>query len=175
MRKSYLSNDRVYLRAMEPEDLEVLYEMENDPSFWEVSSFTVPYSHYVLKQYIESSASDMYADKQLRLMIVRKSDDMVIGTVDVTDFIPLHSRGAVGIAIEEEYRKKGYAKDALSLLCDYVFEFLRLKQLYAHIPADNEASLALFTACGFQQWGLVKALVQTGGPYYDALMTQLVK
>ena len=98
MKQSYLINDRIYLRAVEPEDIDVMYEMENDPSMWDISSFTVPYSRYVLRQYIEGSQSDMFADKQLRLMIIRREDNRTIGTIDITEFVPCHSRGAVGIA-----------------------------------------------------------------------------
>ena len=93
MKQSFLSNDRIYLRAVEPEDMDVMYEMENDPSMWDISNFTVPYSRYVLRQYIEGSQCDVFADKQLRLMIMSKSDHRVLGTIDITDFVPLHSRG----------------------------------------------------------------------------------
>lgn len=174
MQKSYLTNERIYLRAVEPEDLEIFYQMENDPAFWEISNFTVPYSRYVLTQYIENSANDMFADKQLRLMIMRHSDHKVLGTIDITDFIPLHLRAAVGIALLEEYRGNGYAKDALSLLCDYALGFLRMKQLYAHIPVDNKGSLNLFTNCGFQACGTMIEWLRTGEGYKDVVMMQKV-
>ena len=74
MKQSFLNNDRIYLRAVEPEDLDVMYEMENDPSMWDISNFTVPYSRYVLRQYIEGSQCDVFADKQLRLMIISRSE-----------------------------------------------------------------------------------------------------
>ena len=88
MKSNYLNNDRIYLRAVEPEDLDIMYEMENDPEMWDVSSFTVPYSKYLLKQYIEGNQNDIYSDKQLRLMINRKSDNQVLGTIDIADFVP---------------------------------------------------------------------------------------
>lgn len=101
MKQSYLTNERIYLRAVEPEDMDIMYEMENDPSMWDISNFTVPYSRYVLRQYIEGSQCDVFADKQLRLMIVSKSDHDILGTIDITDFVPLHSRGEVGIAVHK--------------------------------------------------------------------------
>jgi len=174
MKKKYLLNEHIYLRAVEPEDLDLMYEMENHPSFWEISSFTVPYSRYVLKEYIANSQCDMFADKQLRLMIVQKEDNKVVGTIDVTDYVPLHGRGAVGIAILEEYRRKGYAIDALKLLCEYVFGFLHTKQLYAHIPVDNEASLHLFTSCGFVQCGLLKQWLRIDNTYKDVILMQCI-
>lgn len=156
MRQSFLMNDRIYLRAVEPEDMDIMYEMENDPSMWDISNFTVPYSRYVLRQYIEGSQCDVFADKQLRLMIVRKSDQCILGTIDITDFVPLHSRGEVGIAVHKDYRQQGYATDALKLLCEYAFDFLSLSQLYAHVTTDNDVCVKLFTSCGFVQCGLLK-------------------
>lgn len=172
MNQTFLMNDRIYLRAVEPEDLDVMYEMENDPTMWDVSSFTVPYSRYVLRQYIEGSQCDMFADKQLRLMIVRREDNWTVGTLDVTDFVPLHSRGAVGIAVHKNFRQEGYAADGLKLLCDYVFGFLFVKQLYAHVAVDNMASMQLFLSCGFTQCGLLKDWLQTPDGFQDAALMQ---
>lgn len=175
MEKSYLSGERVYLRAVEPEDLELLYHIENDPALWEISCFTVPYSYFALKQYIESTQNDVYIDKQIRMMIIRQSDNEVLGSIDITDFVPLHSRAAVGVVLLKEYRNEGYGKEALMLLCEYAFAFLHLKQLYAHIPADNEASLALFAFCGFVRCGLLKDWLHIGGQYKDVVVMQHVR
>lgn len=174
MKPTYLINDRIYLRPVEPEDLDVMYQIENDPSMWDISSFTVPYSRYVLRQYIEGSQSDMFADKQLRLMIMRRSDDQVLGTVDLTDFVPLHSRAAVGIAVRQEYRREGYASDALNLLCEYAFRFLAIHQLYAHVAVENEASMALFRSAGFEQSGVLKDWLLTEQGYKDATIMQRI-
>ena len=161
MRQSFLMNDRIYLRAVEPEDMDVMYEMENDPSMWDISNFTVPYSRYVLRQYIEGSQCD-----------VGKSEHCILGTIDITDFVPLHSRGEVGIAVHKDYRQQGYASDALKLLCEYAFDFLSLSQLYAHVAVDNENCMRLFTSCGFTQCGLLKNWLQVGGCYKDAALLQ---
>lgn len=172
MNASFLMNERICLRAMEPEDLEIMYEMENDPSMWDVSNFTVPYSKYVLRQYIANSQCDMFADKQLRLMIVRRNDNRILGTIDITDFVPLHSRGEVGIAVHKDCRGQGYATDALRLLCDYAFDFLCLTQLYSHVATDNEACVKLFASCGFVQCGVLKKWLQVESRYKDVIVFQ---
>lgn len=172
MQMSFLINERIYLRAVEPEDMDIMYEMENDPSMWDISNFTVPYSHYVLRQYIEGSQCDVFADKQLRLMIVRRADDQVLGTIDITDFVPLHSRGEVGIALRKSCRGCGYATDALTLLCEYAFNFLSFSQLYSHVAVDNEACVRLFTSCGFVQCGVLKNWVLVEGVYKDVYVFQ---
>lgn len=175
MKISYFIGKQVRLRAMEPEDLEVLYVMENDSQTWDVTNFSVPYSRYVLKQYMENSQCDMFADRQLRMMVVRCEDDVVVGTIDITDFAPLHSRGEVGIAIRREYRGKGYAKEALELLCEYTLGFLYMKQLTVHIATDNEASIQLFKSCGFVSCGVIKEWWCVGGCFKDVILLQRIR
>lgn len=175
MENSYFVGKQVFLRAMEPEDLDVMYTIENDPQTWDVTNFTVPYSRYALRQYIENSQYDMFADKQLRMMVVRQADNAVVGTIDITDFTPLHARGEVGISIRKEFQGNGYAGEALALLCDYAFRFLFMKQLVAHIAVDNEASIRLFTSCGFVQCGLLKEWWCVEGGYKDVLLLQRLR
>lgn len=173
--KSYFRGEKVRLRAMEPEDLEVMYAMENDPQTWDVSNFSVPYSKFLLKQYIDNSECDMFADRQLRMMIVRVEDRVVVGTIDITEFSPMHARGEVGIAIRSEYQGNGYAKEALDLLCNYVFGFLYLKQLMVHVTVDNEASIRLFESCGFVRCGLLKEWWRVGADYKDVVLMQRLR
>ena len=176
MEKTYLKGTQVRLRALEPEDLETLYDMENNPQMWEISSSAGPCSRHILREYIANTQCDMFADRQLRLVIERLSDQAVVGMVDITDFAPAHGRGEVGIAIQAGYRKQGYAREALQLLCEYVFGFLFFKQLTAHVSVDNEGSLQLFRACGFQQCGILKEWWRvSGGRYVDVAVLQRLR
>ena len=59
----------VRLRAMEPEDLDLLYRIENDQELWCLGSTNVPYSRYTLHDYVANSTGDIYSDKQVRLII----------------------------------------------------------------------------------------------------------
>ena len=43
----------IYLRALEPEDLEFIYRIENDENIWEVSNTQTPYSKFLIRQYLE--------------------------------------------------------------------------------------------------------------------------
>lgn len=165
----------LHLRAMEPEDLEIMYAMENDPQTWDVTNFNVPYSKFVLRQYIENSQCDMFADRQLRMMIERREDAAVVGTIDITDFAPLHSRGEVGIAVRKEYQGNGYAKEALKLFVCYAFGFLFLRQLTAHVATDNEVSVQLFKSCGFSECGLLKEWWCVGGKFKDVVLLQRLR
>ncbi|MFZ9004262.1 MAG: GNAT family N-acetyltransferase, partial [Robiginitalea sp.] len=82
-----LRGAHIQLRALEPEDLEFLYALENDPDIWEVSGTVTPYSRKVLRDYLERAHRDIYEVKQLRLAICT-APQTPIGLIDLYDFDP---------------------------------------------------------------------------------------
>lgn len=54
----------ISLRAMEPDDLDLLYKVENDQELWEVGATNVPYSKALLRDFIMNATGDIYTDKQ---------------------------------------------------------------------------------------------------------------
>ncbi|MDR1098808.1 MAG: GNAT family N-acetyltransferase [Tannerella sp.] len=168
-----LESENIKLRAPEPEDLEALYRWENDPVLWPSGCTIAPCSRYDLKQYI-ASPKDLYESCQLRLMIDLKPDFKTVGTIDLYDFEPHHRRAATGMMVDREYQRRGIAGNALSILCRYAFSFLRLHQLYAFIPADNEPSRRLFNRYGFTERGRLSGWLQTEEGYKDVLLVSLI-
>jgi diamine N-acetyltransferase len=166
----------VKLRALEPEDLELLYEWENDEANWTISNTISPFSRYILKRYLENSHKSIYESGQLRLMIELKTEKITIGTVDIFDFDPFHCRAGIGILIaSEEHRKKGYASMALKGLIDYCFKTLQLHQLWCNILSTNTESLSLFGKIGFTEAGIKRDWVKTGTGYVDEHLFQLIR
>jgi diamine N-acetyltransferase len=165
----------IRLRALEPEDLELLYNWENNLSYWVISNTVSPFSKYTLKRYVENSHKSIYEAGQLRLMIDHISDKVSIGTIDIFDFDPFHMRAGLGILIaNEEYRRKGYATMALTCLTDYCFKTLQLHQLYCNILANNYESIELFRKIGFTEAGVKKDWIKTSDGYIDEYMFQLL-
>ena len=166
----------ILLRALEPEDLELLYTWENNVSHWIISSTVTPFSKYTLKRYLENSHKDIYETGQLRLMIDHIADNTTIGTIDIFDFDPFHKRAGVGILIaNENYRRKGFATMALKCLIDYSFVTLQLHQLYCNILANNFESMELFKKAGFVQSGIKRDWIKNPDGYLDEYLFQLIK
>lgn len=167
--------EKINLRALEPEDLELLYEWENNESYWIISNTVVPFSKYTLKRYLENSHKNIYETGQLRFMIEIADDRKPIGAIDIFDFDPFHKRAGLGILIaDENERKKGYATMALKGLINYCFVTLQLHQLYCNILANNVESIDLFTKLGFVQVGVKKEWIKTSDGYLDEHMFQLI-
>lgn len=170
-----MRNERISLRALEPTDIELLMELENDERLWHLSNTLAPFSRFVLEQYLMAAQDDIYSTRQLRLVIdLNEPETTAAGLIDLYDFDPHNRRAGVGIVIREEMRKKNIAFDALQLLKDYAFNTLQLKQLYAGIPANNTSSLELFRKAGYLKTGMRKSWIRLEEDWIDEHFYQLV-
>ena len=169
-----LQGEQIYLRALEPEDLDFIHAIENDESIWQLSNTQTPYSRFVIKQYLDHSHKDIYEVKQLRLVISDKKNK-ALGMIDLFDFDFKNQRAGVGILVKDEgKRNKGIGTEALQLLVDYSFNRLNLHQLYCHISENNKASINLFVKQGFKKIGLKKDWNLVDGEFENELMYQLI-
>lgn len=174
MKKRWLENDLIRLRALEPEDLDVLFSIENNSELWDISNTLVPYSRHLLEKYLKNVHQDLFEARQLRLAIVRKHDEQFVGLIDLFEFDPQHSRAGIGILIQEAYQKNGYAYTSLKTFINYVFQKLDIHQLYANIPVDNSKSVRLFERLNFSRTGTNKEWIKVNGRYLDVFMYQVI-
>jgi len=170
-----LENDGIRLRAVEPEDLELLYLWENEEANWKQSNTLVPYSRYSLKRYITGSRKSIYETGQLRLMIDALPEGRTVGTIDLYEFDHFHNRAAIGILIANpDERKKGYASASLTCLTGYAFGTLGLHQLWCNILESNIESMNLFMHHGFTLCGSKKEWIRSGSVYETEHTLQLI-
>ena len=173
MIQSLLIGERVTLREMRNDDLELIFDWENRPELDYLGDEHAPLTEAQISNFINHSTGDIYTDGQLRLMI--DAAGTTVGCIDLFEFDQHNQRAGVGILIaDSEKRKLGYAKESLALLTNYCFEVLNFRQLYCHIPVDNEASLRLFASCGFEETGCCKDWVKKENEFIDAVFMQKV-
>lgn len=165
------ATDLIRLRAIEPEDLEWLYGIENDRRLWSVGATNVPYSRYTLHDYIANSSDDIYTDRQVRLLVENERQEAV-GMADLVRFDPQHMRAEAGIVIQDGFRRRGYALAALEALADYARRIIHLHQLYAVIAEDNQAALQLFAKAGYRQGLVLHDWLFDGQSYKNAVLMQ---
>lgn len=172
-----LENDILKLRALEPYDLELLYDWENNTEIWEVGNTLIPYSKYILHQYIENSFRDLTELKQLRLIIELKKSVpyQPIGTVDLFDIDFINQRAAIGILIaDQNARNKGYAHLVIGLMETYAQKHLNLAQIYCKISAENHISLSLFQSANYQITGKLLNWKKSANGMLDVFFLQHV-
>ncbi len=161
-----LQGNNLKLRAMEPQDVDLMYEWENDPESWLYSNTQTPFSRFHLEQYLINSHCDIYTDKQLRLMIDNK-ERKTIGCVDLFEFDTRNLRAGLGILIAKSYRNKGHASETLDIIMDYCRKTLALQQVYCNITSNNDKSLKLFIQKGFEVNGMKKKWLKHENQWLD--------
>ena len=135
-----LSSKRIMLRAAEPEDLDLMYLVENDTSLWASGNANVPYSRFALRQFIEQTSNDINTDGQVRLVVALSENRNAIGFVDLQNYNLRYRRAEVGIVIMPEWQRQGIGEEVLGILAKYASKDLYIHQLFALVSVTNIAA-----------------------------------
>lgn len=162
----------VFLRALEPEDLHLIYEVENDEDIWDMGITNVPYSKYLLLDYISNATGDIFADKQVRLIVENKAHE-AIGIADLMDFDPKHNRAELGIVIKKPFRNMGYGKATMIKMMKYCKKVIHLHQIFCFVAENNSSSAKMLQDIGFQRSTLLKDWLFDGVEYHSAYFFQI--
>lgn len=168
-----LQKNNLKLRSPELDDLDFLFDIENDTSLWHLSNTISPFSRFDLEQYILLADKDIFNAKQLRF-IIELNNAETVGIIDLFDFDPINKRAGVGVIINEKEQNKGYASVALDILFDYSIKMLGLHQLYCNIEFSNKASVNLFEKKGFVNTALKKDWNLKDDVWVDELFLQKI-
>ena len=161
------------LRALEPDDLDILYDTENDKSLWKYSNTSSPFSKHSLKKFIENSHLDIIEHKQVRLVLSDKNN-LPFGFIDLFKYDMINKRAGVGVIIFEKYRSKGLGSISLDLIENYVKKYIPIHQLYANISTENIESIKLFEKHGYLKVGNKKDWIFYNNKYFNELLYQKI-
>lgn len=164
-------NSKVILRAIEPQDLDFLYEIENEIDQWKYSDRIHPFSKSLLMSYISNSNKSIFETNQIKFTIINHLKK-TIGFLDLFDFDPKNHRAAIGLIIIPSQRNKGMGSAAVDLVESYAREQLQLHQLYAHIADENYFSIKLFESQKFKLTGKKNDWNFYDGKYHDEFIYQ---
>ena len=169
----HIEGEKICLRALEPEDVELMYRWENDASVWAVSGTIAPFSRHQLQRFLDEQQFDLQQTRQQRLIIETRTEGRAVGALDLFEIDLLNRRAGVGILIAEpEDRGRGYGADALEAVARYAREVLGLNQLWCNVGANNKASRVLFQACGYAECGLKQQWLWSADGWQDEVMLQ---
>lgn len=157
-----ITGENIFLRSAKISDAEKILTWENDGGNKQYNTNKKKLTRPELVNWITSKQHDLELEKELRLIICNTKDN-VIGCIDLFE---LHKKTAgIGIIIDSNFRRKGYAMQAINLLKNYRFKNIALDFLWCNIHPINSISLALFKKCLFVETKN-KALIKSKLPNY---------
>lgn len=142
---------KLRLRALEPEDAEIMYEAEADEAAWRYSDYLAPMSKEMLRDYALTYDADPFRSGQLRLII--EANEKAAGILDFFEISPRHLRADTGIYLLPEYRGKGIGTIAIEQAKAYGRVRLGLYQLTASVGQHNKAARCCYEKAGFVSTG----------------------
>ena len=160
------------LRALEPEDAEMMYEAESDEAAWRYSDYTAPMSMELLREYALTYDADPFRSGQLRLIV--DVDGIPAGMLDLFEISPRNLRADSGIYILPAFRGHGIGGKALILLKDYCRRRLGLHQITASVAHGNSSALRCYEKAGFVTTGKRIDWLRTPDGYEDVELLSCV-
>jgi len=168
-----LIGKEVYLRPAEADDYEYSYQwfLATDPQSQTChhATLTTPaeYADRKRKREADRNAGDF--------IIVRIEDNQPVGRVRYFHLNMLNRAAELGYIVAPDEQNKGYAKEGLKLLIDYLFSHLNLNKVYAQTATFNKTSIKLLESLNFKLAGTLRQHHYYKGDLYDDLLYSLLR
>lgn len=160
-----LSGTVVSLRAFDRRHLAVTRDWMNDLELAQLLDRCRP----VTDAEHEHWYSSLLARNDVCFMAIEETDTgRHIGNVWLWNIDWRNSKAELRIVIGERTALgQGSGTEAIGLLCEYAFERLNLRRIYAYVLASNPRAVRAFQKSGFDQEGLLKGDRWGGSDYVD--------
>lgn len=168
-----IEGEKVYLSPMNLEDIEKYVKWMNDFSTTDGLGSSSKITTFESERAWLINNMDK---KEQQFAIVLKETDKLIGNCGFVDINHLHQRGEVGLFIgEEENRSKGYGTEALSLLVEYGFNYLNLKNIMLKVFSFNKRAIKSYEKIGFKVFGKRTEDYYLNGKWYDEYFMEILR
>lgn len=161
------------LRAVEPEDADFMFEVENDMESWIYGDTVAPLSHEQLSAYALTYTADPATDGQLRLILEKSverdgvRDCEPVGIIDLYGISQRHGHGFIGAYIKPTSRGMGYGRQGVLQMAALARKYLNLDRICAKVADINSRSRLFFNACGFKECGVISGWLKIDGERRD--------
>lgn len=166
---------RLLLRPLQPVDVDALFAIFGDPEvmrYWSTPPWTSLEPARQLVATDEAAGPD--AD-WVRLGVVRRDDDTLVGTCTLFDRNLQSRRAMVGYGLGRAAWGRGYAHEAVGALLDHGFGAWDLNRVEADIDPRNVASARVVERLGFQREGLLRERWIVAGQVSDSAWYGLLR
>ena len=166
--------NRIYLRALEPEDYLISVKWRNDE---EIQNMVGGPKYFVSSEREKQWVIDMInSNDKLVLAICLKKNDKYIGNVILQSIDWINRSAHVPIMIGDKSEwNKGYAMEARMQMLKFAFEERGIERIYAYVMESNINSIKLHEKCGYLQEGILRKSVFKNGKFYNQIILSILK
>lgn len=168
----YWRGKLVRLRAIEPDDAEFYFRLNMQRNVdRNQDQIYPPSSLFRQRGWAEESAKQGFKeDGGFRFQIEVIDSEQLAGCIDTHHCDQRTGVFSYGIALDECFRGKGYAKEAVLMVLRYYFLELRYQKCDVGVFDFNESSTHLHERLGFVLEGRRRRSTYSGGEFHDMLL-----
>jgi [ribosomal protein S5]-alanine N-acetyltransferase len=164
----------VRLRLPADADVPRIVEACRDPLIARFTTVPADYQPHHTTEWMQRGLAGLAAGTDLHTVIAPADGSDVLGTISLHEINRNASRCVAGYFTSAWARGNGVASRALSLICGYAFDELRLARVEVTIEPENTASRATAESVGFREEGLLRSYLYIAGSRRDMLMYSLL-
>lgn len=163
--------EKIYMREPVREDIDILYDICASKDVLKYNGLS---TGIMTKEYINSQFHHFTKPNKKELVIVANSSDL-IGYVYYKENSYTRDVYSIGITIGKDYWNKGYGKDSIRTLCNYLFNSRQAHKIELEVVKINERALNCYKKCGFKEEGVRRSKYYYSGKYLDTIVMGLLK
>jgi RimJ/RimL family protein N-acetyltransferase len=164
--------DLVRIRPIEPEDAVVFAAHERDDAASRLGSgfVPIPWSAHRLREWAADTERSNSKNENFQFAIEQRAGGAFVGVLNTHNCVPRTGVFSYGVQVFPDHRRRGLAREAITLVLAYYFEERRYQKCNVTIYDYNQASVALHHGLGFHGEGRLRRTVFTAGSLHDELL-----
>lgn len=117
---------------------------------------------------------DRFASGPAQMSIYTKDTDEFIGQISLFNIDSYSISATMGIYIAEAYRGKGYGSEAMKLMINHAFDYLRIHCIHLEVMDDNDKAIKVYEKLGFTICGQYHQCRYVHGKYAGIVLMELI-
>lgn len=173
MANAELRGDRLWLRDLQPEDIEDVFSYASDPAVTRFAGWEPHRTPYDTMAYIQRCLADDWGP--ITFAVEYMAEERVIGVVDIRIISRLWGVGEIGYTLNRRYWGRGLNVEAGRLLLEYGFKYLNLRRIQAVCDVNNHRSYRTMEKLGMVRERILNHVAMRNGRRVDRLVYSMLR
>lgn len=170
-----IETERLMIQKLDSETMNQIFELNNDGEIKKTLGITTE-DEFARQKKIHQKGYESYNRTMLNFQIVEKQSSVIIGNCGFHTWNPQHHRAEIGYALNiDEFKNKGFMKEALEKIIEFGFEEMKLNRIKALIDENNIPSKKLLEHFGFNWEGVMRGHYLVNGIFEDSVLYSLLQ
>ncbi|MCD1116025.1 GNAT family N-acetyltransferase [Chryseobacterium turcicum] len=170
-----IETEHLLIQKLDSETMNQIFDLNNDDEIRKILGITTE-DEFTRQKKIHQKGYESYNRTMLNFQIVEKQSSVIIGNCGFHTWNPQHHRAEIGYALNiDEFKNKGFMKEALEKIIEFGFEEMKLNRIEALIDENNIPSKKLLKHFGFNWEGVMRGHYLVNGIFEDSVLYSLLQ